>query len=670
MSTRPRRVAKTQALQNVQVPRASGSDVKMGDTDEEYEDANSETEKDDEDSDGSQYGSKGKGKKRNGGQALASGSEQSPKRARNSPSIHDIGEEESEKAEATDTTTVQKPLSRLHRLGTGYFSRGVWRSKKKTNSGTRGFGKLKRLLDVPLEVFCNILEYLGPLDLLNLTRTSWDLHEVIVSRQMKRVWQASLAEVDVPPLPDKVPINEVQLASMLFGNICQSCGASTAIKIYHDHLLVYLCKSCLNSNLTNNAIILSEFGRDVAKDKILLGLLPSSGRGKYLIPDFEDLIKEYLATRPGSEERQKWIQNKSAICSAVYDYAVRLHQWRYSKTCEKRLETRNASADRRQSIEEKLSELGYSREEISACYSRTVMPTCSRSYDSLVNQPRRLTDRIWKTISRDILEYANAARTMLRTRKKKSDLLGFFKSFCDGYKKEHEGVDAKFNFGDFLQLSSVKTILENNDIVTIPDTLIQELAIEVPAIMEDRAHSLEAECKALVNSRREELGLLAFGSVPAHEGGTDVSSTEIRNVPTTNCPLLAASTTFAAHIDWSRRDLRFQTMMGSYFDKLYPDSTEYGRQPCPWITPEYQQEYAKTSEEILEGLGLPFNVTAEHMDKISRSLICKTCKKRSMLWLSTEWSWMEWVRHYEAHKSRLEGKADIKFKVEEDKVEA
>lgn len=61
------------------------------------------------------------------------------------------------------------------------------------------------------------------------------------------------------------------------------------------------------------------FGKQVAKDRILLDLLPSRGRGKYLIPDFQDLTGEYLASRPGSDERQKLIANRSGMTTAIYE---------------------------------------------------------------------------------------------------------------------------------------------------------------------------------------------------------------------------------------------------------------------------------------------------------------------------------------------------------------
>ncbi len=50
---------------------------------------------------------------------------------------------------------------------------------------------------------------------------------------MKGIWQARMNAQSVPPLPDYVPINEPQLASMLFDNSC---------RVGHFHILPLLEK--------------------------------------------------------------------------------------------------------------------------------------------------------------------------------------------------------------------------------------------------------------------------------------------------------------------------------------------------------------------------------------------------------------------------------------------
>lgn len=105
------------------------------------------------------------------------------------------------------------------------------------------------------------------------------------------------------------------------------------------------------------------------KDRTLLELLPSCGRGKYLAPDFQDLVEEYLATRPGSDERHKLIANKSGMITDIYhvcifigslpllfievyyyytQYRAELHNWRHNKAYEKHVEASAASKERRE----------------------------------------------------------------------------------------------------------------------------------------------------------------------------------------------------------------------------------------------------------------------------------------------------------------------------------
>ncbi|KLO19539.1 hypothetical protein SCHPADRAFT_992778 [Schizopora paradoxa] len=140
---------------------------------------------------------------------------------------------------------MSEPPGRLLRLVTGPNSRAVGVRKRRFYGRRKPLGMLEKLLSIPLDIFFNILKYLGPVDLLSLARSCGALHEVLVTRQMKGVWKACLDAHNVPPLPDNIPINEVQLAAMLFENSCQACGAQALKNHFHDTLLVRLCLGCL-----------------------------------------------------------------------------------------------------------------------------------------------------------------------------------------------------------------------------------------------------------------------------------------------------------------------------------------------------------------------------------------------------------------------------------------
>ncbi|KLO19534.1 hypothetical protein SCHPADRAFT_66176 [Schizopora paradoxa] len=377
--TRPQRAAKSRALKNVLAP----SDVEMDF--EELDDALSEgaPEGSDSDSGGSLYGDRSARRKRKGKKV---GGDRTRKRARLSPSdeVRDEG--------VLSSKTDEKKPNRLLRLVTGPKSRAAQAKEKKRCSGSkRCLGKLKRLLDAPLDILCDILSHLEPLDLLNLARSSWALHEAIVSRQMKGVWQASLTAHSVPTLPKEVPINEVQLAYMLFDNHCQACGAVALNRGFHDQLLVRLCRGCLQYNTSSGSRIASAYDKGLAKDKAIFGFLPSK-RNKYLNPDFQDVIEKYIATPPNSDERQKFIEKRKSVTVAVSQLARELHAWRHDKHRAEVIDNMSAMEDRQESIRKKLYDLGYSEEEYEFCLE--IGHRGSRTIESMMWQPRRLTDKI------------------------------------------------------------------------------------------------------------------------------------------------------------------------------------------------------------------------------------------------------------------------------------
>ena len=57
----------------------------------------------------------------------------------------------------------------------------------------------------------------------------------------------------------------------------------------------------------------------MAKDSIIYDLLPCMGHDKFLIPDFRDVIDGYLATRPKSEERYKFVKMRMGVALATFE---------------------------------------------------------------------------------------------------------------------------------------------------------------------------------------------------------------------------------------------------------------------------------------------------------------------------------------------------------------
>ncbi|KLO19567.1 hypothetical protein SCHPADRAFT_898845 [Schizopora paradoxa] len=598
-----------------------------------------------DDSKGSPYDEGEKGKRK---RASQSSEGRIPKRTRN----------EDDEA-VSNSRDKQERIGRLHKLVTGSNSRVVCGDsqsgrpeRKKVTSNNRDLGKLRRFLDAPLEIFCEILEHLHPLDLLNLARSSRTLHEFIISRRMGGVWQSCLGAQGVPQLPHDVPINEPQLASMLFENACQACGTVSTIKIYHDQLLVRLCKSCLSYNVESGRKIASAYGKEVENDSGIYRLLPRLGRDKYLISDFKDVIESYLATRPDSEERLNFVKKRMIMNTATVEYNTALSHWRSNNYISKHVEANAACKERKESILAKLSELGYTMDEIEFCGS--IGPDVSTRLDAIMWQPRKLTDRIWKSVSKELLGYMEDARRKLRRQNKKDALLSAFKSFCATYKQGHQGSGPTYNFGELLEFPSVKAALNDQSTTNIPDTVIPELEMKLPALCEGRAEMLRAECLACVNEERANVGLLPFDAVCLQRDIGEGSLSKALGVPTTDCALFAASTAFVAYAWYHRYDLDFSSLMKLFFDEPYPDNVRSSAQPAPWTPPRIQEDFAIDAEYILKSLGLPLNVTHEHMKDIARKISCKTCSNHPTF------LWGGFIRHQAGHRNS-KTKADYQF---------
>lgn len=59
------------------------------------------------------------------------------------------------------------------------------------------------------------------------------------------------------------------------------------------------------------------YGKKVAKDARIFDLLPHVDYNKYLIPDFQDVVEAYLATRPNSEERTAFVDKQMETSESI-----------------------------------------------------------------------------------------------------------------------------------------------------------------------------------------------------------------------------------------------------------------------------------------------------------------------------------------------------------------
>ncbi|TFK95860.1 hypothetical protein BDV98DRAFT_537224 [Pterulicium gracile] len=213
-------------------------------------------------------------------------------------------------------------------------------AKRKGKSRWRNLGRLRALLDMPLDIVGEITSYLLPLDMLHLSRVSEHFRELFSPYKNKQAWVS--ARQNIPALPDcPADLNEGQYASLMFEHHCQECDASRG-NIEDYALYIRLCKRCHNERVKKGTVVLRNIGEKKAPSEIWL-LFPRScpyrkysglrsealQNDKYLVDDFESLATKYLRLlRAPTTKSDADLAKRRDLVNARHAFAKDAAEWR------------------------------------------------------------------------------------------------------------------------------------------------------------------------------------------------------------------------------------------------------------------------------------------------------------------------------------------------------
>ncbi|KAM5542624.1 hypothetical protein V8D89_003585 [Ganoderma adspersum] len=158
------------------------------------------------------------------------------------------------------------------------------------------------VMNLPVDVFLEIVAYCRPLDLLRLSRVSSQLRGVLLAKRNKDVWVSARNTLD-PPLPEcPEDLSEPHYASLVFDRFCTAsrpplvCGAVgkgskeeegeevagwNAVELTASYAVrVRLCEQCWKANVKSGYIITNELDLKTRKDRafkrVLFDLVPEA----------------------------------------------------------------------------------------------------------------------------------------------------------------------------------------------------------------------------------------------------------------------------------------------------------------------------------------------------------------------------------------------------------
>ncbi|KAI5123144.1 hypothetical protein M0805_000847 [Coniferiporia weirii] len=425
-------------------------------------------------------------------------------------------------------SSSRRQLGRLQRIVIGEKSKAM-RLKKQSgpvpkSRKSRSSGKLALMLQVPVDVFCEIAGHLSPLDLLHLARSTQGLRDMLMSKSARPIWRAALKVLGIPECPSD--ISEPQLVSLMFEKSCQGCGAPRVQKVDYS-LRVRLCPGCFSLNVIRGSKLAVEMGI-VTHDETIYRLcayedaaivvrsailnLPMYSRyfnfskQRFFKPDFVDVVTKYLSYEPGSTAQKQFVEAREKVVKEITDHAEAIENWLRENSLRKAEESMSKSKSRSESIFARLRALGYTDEDfVESAYGD------GSKWDSLIHQPRELTERIWKNVlpqleetirKRREFKAKQALQTLLRQRR--AELEAYYRDYCNFWAE----TGIKFppiNMAELRELPEVKPLLERNS--EISEDEWHEVRRQLPRVFREHRERIRGDCAAFVEKARQEAGL-------------------------------------------------------------------------------------------------------------------------------------------------------------------
>ncbi|GAA5830482.1 hypothetical protein JCM11251_002485 [Rhodosporidiobolus azoricus] len=329
--------------------------------------------------------------------------------------------------------------------------------KKKPREGKsrlakRDEGKLSKFVSMPLDILTEIACHLDPLTLLHMSRSSKAFHAISAAPSSRPIWHAARKNVDLPDL-EANDLSEMAYAALMFEKVCHVCGKDRA-SIIDFHVRKRFCKKCQHENLEPNYWV-STMHKDLTLHAYLFECCFSTTKtanktrrlcAHFFTADLFGINAELFAIqsritakyrdfkfsheslqvlkpfreapnfpaghaefKPEEKELEEFVEQRRALVAAARADALILEEWILTAAANREQAARDAKDKRLEAILEKIESLGYERLDLNPWHSDIA---------AAIDQPRPLTEAIWKRISSTIIEHVEENRERRQEREK------------------------------------------------------------------------------------------------------------------------------------------------------------------------------------------------------------------------------------------------------------
>ncbi|GAA5963974.1 hypothetical protein JCM3765_007824 [Sporobolomyces pararoseus] len=357
------------------------------------------------------------------------------------------------------------------------------KQKSKVNGKGKGrarAGKLQLMVDLPVDIWFMIAEYLDPPSLLYLGRANKMMRSLFASKSKSQgLWNVVKRSVQLPEL-EATDLHDFTLTRLLYERECHLCGKRRA-PIVDYHLRKRYCSSCRSDDLfAENRLrkLIPDFRPDASVCSLY------TDRGYYSVIDTTEMNEKILVLESAIErakgKKQKeeaydalreFVKSREAIVEAAFRDGEKLAEWERSSADERRVAAIAARTARANAIEANLLELGYEKRDIEEAGN-------NRSIRDLIRQPTALTAKIWNKIEAKMIEGVEFSKQN-RLDEEAQARLGKIKPYYESLRKASEENPFP-DFNIFATLPAVRPLWKEED-STVDDHSWQNALDEINA---------------------------------------------------------------------------------------------------------------------------------------------------------------------------------------------
>lgn len=323
-----------------------------------------------------------------------------------------MGEEpnETEAAERDQETDYEEKDAPEPSISISTRGKSRKRAAPKSNPNKRpvkrgNIGKLEGLdKELPTEVVFLILSYLDPQTLISISRTNRQFRETLLSSDL--FWKVSRQGAGMPDL-EAQDITERQYLLLVFDKNCHACSKPNVHRINFKNC-ARLCSKCRQKTkvtpLQHKRLVesLHPHAEDCAKHTGEPGQFRWISRG---IVKLSQRLHQMDVT-----EIERFVAERRLLKEQIARDAVTILEWMREQATNVRKEEETSQKAREDSIKEHLLALGWTDATLPKGWAN----------ESQVDQPRKLTPQIWKTIEAPLVKALRSAliesRNQLRVR--------------------------------------------------------------------------------------------------------------------------------------------------------------------------------------------------------------------------------------------------------------